>query len=505
MKKKAKKIISCISAVLALYFIVCGCLYFFEPVEYNSDDLSKYQYYFDLYNKYDQSKNSEFFIKQISCNDISTSEIDKRIKYVNNTVIAIADNSCNYSEITSLLNNYNGKICGYIKKANFYQITFYEYKTYYQLLELCDKMISSGYFLSAIPDYFEETPVSEYSTNEDYPTAEYYDLLNIYEVLELSDNTLSSVNIGMIDYFVYDNNLINIANNDEYDNEQLKDIFADSSSASHGTHVAGIMGAKYNSKIIGVSKNAKIYSYNGINVSTSYWIANICDMIINKNIKTINISMAYNSYITLSASLGGENTIDYIDNEQLLFTNILSNLISDGYEFVICTAAGNSGNDSLYRIYNLYFEYGNKKYLSKIDIFGIFDVKPKFVDSKYTFFISDSTDKNVRNRIIVVGAVDSNGNYLSYSNSGENVDIAATGKYIYSTSFNNGFEYKSGTSMATPFVSGTVGLLFSIFPDLSGAEIKNIIINSAEKSASHNGFESPILNIGNAIKNIKNQ
>lgn len=502
MKKKTRNLLKYIVLFFALYFSICTCLYFFEPVEYISPDLSKYQYYFDLYSKYEKSKNENFYIKQISPDDICTFDNDKRIKYISNTIIAIANNNYNFNDMSSLLKKYNGNICGYIDKVNFYQISFNENKSYNELLELCDNLISSEYFLSAIPDYFEETPVSEKHTDvEEYPTANYYKLLNIYKAWTLPDK-FSKTNIGIIDYFVYDNDLINVANIDEYDNnELLKNVFSENISASHGTHVAGIIGASANSNITGVVKNANIYSYNGINVATSYWIANICDMIINKNIKAVNISMAYNSYITISASLNGENAIDYIKSEQSLFTDVLSNLIDGGYEFVICTAAGNSGKDSLYRVFNSYFEYGNKKYLSKIDIFGFFDSKPEYVDSKYSFFISDSNNKDVRNRIIVVGAIDNDSRYLAYSNSGECVDIAATGKNIYSTSFDNNFEYRSGTSMSTPFVTGTVGVIFSINSDLTGAEVKNIIINSAENSVEHNGFSSPILNVGNAIEN----
>jgi subtilisin family serine protease len=51
----------------------------------------------------------------------------------------------------------------------------------------------------------------------------------------------------------------------------------------------------------------------------------------------------------------------------------------------------------------------------------------------------------------------------AYSNYGEySVDLGAPGNYIYSTVPNNTYKYKSGTSMATPFVSGAAALIWKV-------------------------------------------
>jgi subtilisin family serine protease len=55
------------------------------------------------------------------------------------------------------------------------------------------------------------------------------------------------------------------------------------------------------------------------------------------------------------------------------------------------------------------------------------------------------------------------------------VDLAAPGIRIYSTYPNNQYSWWSGTSMATPFVSGQVALLRSANPDLSLSQIGHII------------------------------
>lgn len=503
MKAKKSKILIILSSVILFYFIICTGLYFFEPAEYNEPNLNDYQYYFDQYSKYSASSDRDWYIKQITTDDVTSAD-DNRIKYVDNTVIAVTENGCNYDDVTSLLTNYNHQICGIIPDINFYQIFFDKQMSFDKLLTLCENLSDSEVFQIVIPDYFEETPAEESTSTVDELYSGYYDIVNLEEAWQLFGDT-EPVNIGIIDFYVDKySDYLNIANGDEYSTDILySDYYGGTygTSVSHGTHIAGIIGATHSSDAPGVIKNAPIYSYNGINVSTSYWIASLYDMIVNNDVKSINISMAFNPYITMSASLGCENAITHIENEKILFSAILSNIIDNGYEFVICPAAGNDNASSAYRTYGGYFKYGDKKLLGKLDIFGIFDSKPDYVDAKYAYFFSDCPDKKVADRIIVVGAVDKNGDYCSFSNVGK-VDIAAPGEYIYSTSLNFRYEYMTGTSMAAPFVTGAAAMLFSLDSDLTGAEVKEILISSATETVSKEGFTYSILNIGNAVRTL---
>lgn len=70
--------------------------------------------------------------------------------------------------------------------------------------------------------------------------------------------------------------------------------------------------------------------------------------------------------------------------------------------------------------------------------------------------------------------------YLSwFSNYGkESVDLAAPGSAILSTVLDGNYDSKSGTSMATPHVSGVAGLLLSVEPELSNEELKDAILGS---------------------------
>src|SRR5699024_7241352 len=66
-----------------------------------------------------------------------------------------------------------------------------------------------------------------------------------------------------------------------------------------------------------------------------------------------------------------------------------------------------------------------------------------------------------------------------FSNYGDRtVDLFAPGVDIYSTMPDNEYERQQGTSMAAPVVSGVAALLMSYYPDLSTAQIRDILMQS---------------------------
>ncbi len=67
----------------------------------------------------------------------------------------------------------------------------------------------------------------------------------------------------------------------------------------------------------------------------------------------------------------------------------------------------------------------------------------------------------------------------SRSNQGPEVDVTAPGVDIYSTS-TYGYAFMSGTSMATPHVSGLAALLWALEPDMTAGQVAHVITRTAQ-------------------------
>lgn len=87
--------------------------------------------------------------------------------------------------------------------------------------------------------------------------------------------------------------------------------------------------------------------------------------------------------------------------------------------------------------------------------------------------------------IIAVAAIDAGGSLASFSSYGAtSVDIGAPGVSILSTVPSNALSYYSGTSMATPHVTGAAALYRAYNANATASDIKNAIINSATGTTS---------------------
>ncbi len=87
--------------------------------------------------------------------------------------------------------------------------------------------------------------------------------------------------------------------------------------------------------------------------------------------------------------------------------------------------------------------------------------------------------------VVAVGATDHNDERVNVgywaSNYGlTSVDLGAPGLDIYSTMPGNNYEYKGGTSMATPHVSGTLALIKGRFPAITADAAKTLLLNSVD-------------------------
>ncbi|HEY9725652.1 MAG TPA: S8 family serine peptidase [Chroococcales cyanobacterium] len=108
--------------------------------------------------------------------------------------------------------------------------------------------------------------------------------------------------------------------------------------------------------------------------------------------------------------------------------------------------------------------------------------------------------------VISVAATDSNDQLASFSNYGAtSVDVAAPGVNIYSTIPGGGYASYSGTSMATPHVTGVASLIWAQDPTLTAQEVKERILATADPIAALQGktLTGGRLNAYNALTNTE--
>ncbi|MDP5272705.1 S8 family peptidase [Chengkuizengella axinellae] len=176
----------------------------------------------------------------------------------------------------------------------------------------------------------------------------------------------------------------------------------------HGTHVAGTIAASINgSGVVGVAPEASLLilkALGGKYGSGSYdWIINAINYAVDRNVDII------------SMSLGGPHNIPEL--HQAVLNAVEKNIL------VVC-AAGNEGD--------------GRSHTNEYSYPGSY------------------------NEVISVGAIDFQKRSAYFTNSNNEVDVVAPGVNVISTYPRGKFTELSGTSMATPHVSGALALLKNI-------------------------------------------
>jgi minor extracellular protease Epr len=192
----------------------------------------------------------------------------------------------------------------------------------------------------------------------------------------------------------------------------------------HGTHVAGIIGACNNSiGVVGVAYDSELYAVKVLDSSGNGQISDVIEGIewaVENDMDIISLSMGTATY-----SQAFEDACDFAYSSDVL----------------LVAAAGNSGDGDL--------TTNDVEYPAKFD------------------------------SVIAVSAIDSNDIAPIWSSDGAEVELSAPGVSIYSTFLNDGYATESGTSMATPFVSGVAALVKSENPSLNSSELRSLLCSNA--------------------------
>jgi len=103
--------------------------------------------------------------------------------------------------------------------------------------------------------------------------------------------------------------------------------------------------------------------------------------------------------------------------------------------------------------------------------------------------------------VLTVAATDANDVLTAWSNTGNNIDLAAPGT-VFSTFLGGGYNAASGTSVSSPIVAGAAALVLSVNPSLSGAQVQNILKQSADDLGPAGwdpGYGWGRVNVGRAV------
>ena len=219
----------------------------------------------------------------------------------------------------------------------------------------------------------------------------------------------------------------------------------------HGTHCAGTIAGSGNNGVgvTGVAWKAKLAALKFLDAGGSGSTEAAIEAIAYANAMDIPIT---------SNSWGGGG-----------FSQALKDVIDAGGErgFLFVAAAGNNASDNdQFASYPASYESGN---------------------------------------IVSVAATDSRDEMAYFSNYGAaSVDLGAPGVDTYSCAPGNGYQYLSGTSMATPHVAGAAALIKSYNTQLGQAELKAALLAGVDPIPAMNGrtVSNGRLNVDKALRGV---
>lgn len=231
------------------------------------------------------------------------------------------------------------------------------------------------------------------------------------------------------------------------------------SGISHGTQVLSTMAGFVSNDYIGTAPDASYYLFRTEDggsetpVEESYWVeaAERADSL---GVDIINTSLGYttfdnSSYNYSSTDLDG-NTAFITQGSNVAFEKGL----------MLVTSAGNSGASGV----------------------------GAPADSQY---------------VLSIGAVNSSGNYVSFSSVGSTIqpsqkpDVVAQGQIPYLIDANNNVVQNNGTSFSSPIIAGAIACLMQALPNKTNAEIMQLVRESSSQ------FNSPDFQLGYGIPDFQ--
>ena len=419
-------------------------------------------------------------------------------KYVDNQLILVAKDGVTREQVEALVAPKSGTVVGQIPDVGYYQVEFNASYSADGLIQLASTLTGvqiEDAFLNQVfiladnqgPELDENAyyPNDPYWIMHDEPVSDednFADLwvttpyhiytwglraCNVPRAWKLvRDATPSpSIRIGILDSAV----------DPTHPDLRIKNGVIPQSDATHGTGVAGIVGAITDNEygMAGIAINAEILAVDRRSVRLTQETDNMnlaggLAALIQLDCQIINMSVG---------APRGDMSEDYreevkaaADANESLFLRY----IERGKRFLLVTSAGNNGEDDH--------------------------------DTNYNSLLTYYTNSKIKNRIIVVGGVErAGGEYARLagsSHSGGRVDVMAPG-FLYTLAPSNSYQLMSGTSAASPFVAGVAALVWEANPSLTPEEVKEIILDTADIPVRETEVNNTNPNMVNAEEAVK--
>jgi subtilisin len=220
----------------------------------------------------------------------------------------------------------------------------------------------------------------------------------------------------------------------------------------HGTHVAGIVGARDNGDgVVGVAPGVRLWAVRILDARGegyfSWWICGL-DWIAAQN-DPANPGRPLIEAVNMSVTRWGRDDGNCGKTNDDLLHQAICRVVARG--ITVVAAAANDSGPASYRVPAAYNEV--------ITVSALAD--------------TDGQAGGLGGKLCSSwGGYDIDDTYADFSNYGGDVDLIAPGKCILSTKRNGAYGLSSGTSMAAPHVAGAAALYKATRPDAPPSEVR---------------------------------
>lgn len=473
------------------------------------------------------SMNGQLIIPEHCGIDVSDLCYENQELYVDSQLLLTTDVNTDYDFIDRLVKTESGQIIGYIPFSGDYHIDFPNGKSYHELAQICQawkgekgiESVSLRYAYRAATESvnFQNDPWNSSSLRKEQWTeaapdgnnwwAEAVCLPSVWG-MDIWEN-VSPVKVGVIDTIFaeqhkdLENVIVKTWQNDiDPDTQTVK-------APDHGTHVSGLIAAEMGNGvgIAGVASCAspQLYCFSTFgNLQETYITDQMhfkyaIALMLEEGVKVINISMGNDDDCVFAAQQGNIQAQDEIKKFDEDMSVFLKKALSAGFDFLIVKGAGNTSGYGFVECPIT----GTTPYGYEVVGYGTEGSISQNCSANFDWF-AGITDPSIRERIIVVGAVRQDApystNYTPTYFSNSDCDVYAPGESILSLVYGkSSVDFRRGTSQAAPIVTGIAALVWSVDPNLTAVQVKEIIQRSVPNTEDQGADRVSIVNAAVAV------